>query len=83
MMAVHLKIYFIELKKKIFQGDSDVQPGLRVVDLEPCLPYFGVDPDFLEGLSKTQIARSSHCGAAETNPTSDHEVAGLIPGLAR
>ena len=27
--------------------------------------------------------RSSHCGAAETNPTSNHEVAGLIPGLTQ
>ena len=27
-------------------------------------------------------SRSSHRGAAETNPTRNHEVAGLIPGLA-
>ena len=27
-------------------------------------------------------AGSSRCGTAETNPTSFHEVAGLIPGLA-
>ena len=26
--------------------------------------------------------RSSHHGAAETNPTRNHEVAGSIPGLA-
>ena len=26
---------------------------------------------------------SSHYGAVETNPTSKHEVAGLIPGLAQ
>ena len=26
---------------------------------------------------------SSHCGAAETNPTRNHEVAGSIPGLAQ
>ena len=26
---------------------------------------------------------SSHCGAAETNPTRNHEVVGLIPGLAQ
>ena len=25
---------------------------------------------------------SSHCGAAETNPTKNHEVVGLIHGLA-
>ena len=24
--------------------------------------------------------QSSHCGAAETNPTRNHEVVGLIPG---
>ena len=27
--------------------------------------------------------RSSHPGAAETNSTSNHEVVGLIPGLAQ
>ena len=27
--------------------------------------------------------RSSHHGAAETNPTRDHEVASLIPGLTQ
>ena len=26
---------------------------------------------------------SSHCGAEETNPTRNHEVAGSIPGLAQ
>ena len=27
--------------------------------------------------------RSSHCGAAETNPTRNHEAVGSIPGLAQ
>ena len=27
--------------------------------------------------------RSFHCGTVETNPTSNHEVAGMIPGLAQ
>ena len=27
--------------------------------------------------------QSSHCGAAETNPTSNHEVSGSIPGLVQ
>ena len=26
---------------------------------------------------------SSHCGAAEVKPTSNHKVVGLIPGLAQ
>ena len=26
---------------------------------------------------------SSHCGSVETNPTSNHEVVGLIPSLAQ
>ena len=26
---------------------------------------------------------SSHCGAAETNPTRNHDVVGWIPGLAQ
>ena len=29
------------------------------------------------------LSRSSHCGAVETNLTSTHEDAGLIPGLAK
>ena len=29
------------------------------------------------------IAQSSRFGAAETNPTRNHEVVGLIPGLAQ
>ena len=32
-------------------------------------------------LSEREI-RSSHPGAVETNPTRNHEVAGLIPGLS-
>ena len=31
---------------------------------------------------KTKEA-SSHCGAAETNPTRNHDIAGWIPGLAQ
>ena len=27
--------------------------------------------------------RTSHCGAAEMNPTSNHKVSGLIPGLSQ
>ena len=33
--------------------------------------------------SKLQKVWSSHCGAAETNPTRNHEVEGLIPALAQ
>ena len=33
--------------------------------------------------SKTFTFRSSPCGASETNLTRNHEVAGLIPGLAQ
>ena len=29
------------------------------------------------------IDGSSHCGAVETNPTSNHEVVGVIPGLSQ
>ena len=32
---------------------------------------------------KRQKKRTSHCGTAETNPTRNHEIAGLIPGLAQ
>ena len=29
------------------------------------------------------VLRNSHCGAAETNPTRNHEVEGSVPGLAQ
>jgi len=32
---------------------------------------------------RTACWRSSRCGAVETNPTRNHEVAGLIPGQAQ
>ena len=32
---------------------------------------------------KSRVGWSSNCGAAETNPTRNHEVIGLIPGLAQ
>ena len=32
---------------------------------------------------KKKIPGSSYCGSAEKNPTSIHEDAGLIPGLAQ
>ena len=32
---------------------------------------------------KKSTNRSSCCGAAETNPTRNHEVVGSIPGLAQ
>ena len=33
--------------------------------------------------SKTASIRGSHCGSVETNPTSIHEDAGSLPGLAQ
>ena len=36
-----------------------------------------------EKTKQTKKTWSSHCGTAETNPTSNHEVADSIPGLAR
>ena len=34
-------------------------------------------------LKKKKMFRSSHHGTEETNPTRNHEVVGLIPGLAQ
>ena len=39
------------------------------------MPWAGVK-------KKREIERSSHCGVAVTNPTSNHEVLGSMPGLA-
>ena len=38
---------------------------------------------FLLQVFMLKKSRSSHCGAVETHPTSNHEVSGLIPGLAQ
>ena len=32
---------------------------------------------------EVDATQSSHCGAVEMNPTRNHEVAGLIPGVAQ
>ena len=49
------------------------------VSLEGCVSEFVVAPASISGVFKT--CGSSHRGAAETNPTRNHEAAGLIPGL--
>ena len=49
----------------------------QVQSLPQELPYASVWP------LKNHNNRSSRCGAAETNPTRKHEVAGLMPGLAQ
>ena len=36
-----------------------------------------------EKIIKSKVTRVPHCGAAEMNPTSIHEDADLIPGLAQ
>ena len=33
--------------------------------------------------STERMTRSTHCGAAETDPTRNHEVVGSTPGLAQ
>ena len=37
---------------------------------------------FLKNYSSKTEMESSHCGAAETNPSSDHEVSSSSPGIA-
>ena len=44
--------------------------------LSPSIPSFPL-------LSETQLSGSSHCGSVVTGPTSIHEDAGSIPGLAQ
>ena len=44
----------------------------------PALTYF-----LQNALFKQTRIRSSRCGAAEMNPTRNHEDVGLIPGLAQ
>ena len=39
--------------------------------------------DGIDGTKIKEEVGSSHCGTAETNPTTNHEVAGFIPGLAQ
>ena len=47
----------------------------------PLRAYFYWETRIIEQQQKT--LRSSHCGEAETNPTSIHEDMGSIPGLAQ
>ena len=42
-----------------------------------------VDPQVAEEIKVKRRDRSSHHGTVETNPTRNHEVVGLIPGLAQ
>ena len=42
-----------------------------------------ISPRQMQMMPKTKQRRSSHRGAAETNPTRNHEVAGSTPGLAQ
>ena len=39
--------------------------------------------EYLEISSKLKISMSSHCDSAETNPTRNHDVGGLIPGVTQ
>ena len=45
--------------------------------------HMGVHKTYNEYVWFKEESRSSHCGAAETNPTRKHEVEGSIPGLAQ
>ena len=47
------------------------------------LPWYPVSPLLGMYLGKTILWGSSHCGAVETNPTRNHRVVGLIPGLTQ
>jgi len=47
------------------------------------LEYLKAVNYFQDGLVKATLSQSSLAGAAETNPTRNHEVAGSIPGLTQ
>ena len=42
-----------------------------------------IEHPYLNAVAEEGPHRSSRCGAVETNPTSIHEDAGSIPGLAQ
>ena len=51
--------------------------------MEPRITKFlARETERMEMPLKTKELRSSHLGAAEANVTGNHEVEGLIPGLA-
>ena len=52
------------------------------VQKEPKL-YFSELPIKKKKNKKKTITWSSHCGAAETNPTRNHDVSGSIAGLTQ
>ena len=55
----------------------------RPVATAPIRPLAWEPPYAAGAALKRDILGSSHCDTSETNPTRNHEVEGLIPGLAQ
>ena len=62
-------------------NNKSKKPSSLDYDVQPCLgSTFSIGKPWVQ---KYIPYRSSHRGAAETNPTRNHEVVGSIPGLAQ
>ena len=71
-----------QLQNQVFRGLCDLGPSTRSASFPPQSPLYPAfplhsSPFHLPG--KTPFSWNSHRGAAETNPTRNHEVTGLIP----
>ena len=65
---------------RLWRHHPDVCPPSSLPGVLPLCVSVSV-PKF--SLVRTAVVGSSHCGAVETNPTGNHEVASSIPGLAQ
>ena len=79
-----------EAKGSVFMGEGGPQEQVTLLGLpqnccwplpSPFMPTLGWLCSW-QGLSQ-ELHQSSRGGAAETNPTRNHEVAGSIPGLTQ
>ena len=78
MRAIQLKdLGVISIYRFLIQGPQMIQIVWKVYS------FLKLQRVYDAKRVKITIMWSSHCGAAETNPTSNHEIEGSIPGLAQ
>ena len=65
-------------------GKNRYSPTYKRMELNPYLiSYTWINSKWMKNLHIKVKRRSSRHGSVETNPTRNHEVVGLIPGLAQ
>ena len=65
-------------------GETEAtQTAKRNFEIKIVLNIIGMPQKRKEVIKTTAETGVPHCGAEETNPTRNHEIAGSIPGLAQ